>query len=631
VARQVKWHDSLFSYDINDTNAETKATSFSKEDNAAYCPLGSVVDTAFTWDNDRSPNIPWHQTVIYEVHVKSLTQLHPDIPDHLRGSYAALCYEPIIKHLKKLGVTAVELMPIHHHVNDRHLVDKGFVNFWGYNTLSAFAPDFRYAASNQLGAVQEFKTMVRILHQHNIEVILDVVYNHTAEGNELGPTLSLKGIDNRSYYKLVEGSEQYYFDYTGCGNTLNVRHPRVLQLIMDSLRYWILDMHVDGFRFDLASTLARTFYEVDKLGAFFDIIQQDPVISRVKLIAEPWDLGSGGYQVGNFPVLWTEWNGKYRDTIRAFWNGKGVTLGELAMRITGSSDLYSGDTGRSPHASINFVTCHDGFCLMDLVSYNEKHNSANLEDNRDGNNENLSWNCGIEGMSDDADIVELRWRQRANMLSTLLLSLGVPMIAAGDELSHSQCGNNNPYCQDNEITWLNWNVWDDGPKEDFLQFVQRLIEIRQKQPVLLRRKHFDGKPSKHSGLRDISWWLPDGREPTEKEWNDPNCQSLGYIMEGTSIVELSKEGLRIIGPTLLVLINAQFHDVGFSLPKHPSQHPWKLLLITDRELKDCIGQLFYSGEFLLKHHSLALFQLSEKVNKFRKFSNFAFKRNNDVQ
>jgi isoamylase len=416
--------------------------------------------------------------------------------------------------------------------------------------------------------------MVRTLHSHGIEVILDVVYNHTAEGNHFGPIFNFKGIDNKSYYRLVENNERYYFDYTGCGNTLNVRHPRVLQLIMDSLRYWIQEMHVDGFRFDLASTLARTFYEVDKLGAFFDIIHQDPVISRVKLIAEPWDLGEGGYQVGNFPVLWTEWNGRYRDAVRAFWNGKGCTLSELATRLTGSDDLYSHTNGRSPHASINFVTCHDGFSLYDLVSYNEKHNEANLEDNKDGSNNNLSWNCGFEGLTKDKDIESFRWRQRANIITTLFVSLGVPMISGGDELSHTKKGNNNSYCQDNDITWYDWTMdSEDGFKQTFLEFVQKLSEIRKNQPVLLRRKHFEGKIME-GGLRDITWLHPDGREPNEQEWKDPSNQAIGYILEGTLIDEMSDDGKRIVGDTLLILINAFFHKIEFKIPFHRTAKPW---------------------------------------------------------
>jgi glycogen operon protein len=612
IGRDVTWDDSLFPYNIKSLSPN-KDLEKSDVDNAAFCPLGMVVDSSFTWGNDSPPNVPWHRSVIYETHVKSQTLLHPDVPEHIRGTYAGLCSEPFIMHLKKLGVTAIELEPIHHHVDEKNLLDKGLVNHWGYNTLSFFAPDLRYCATNQvLGAVQEFKTMVRVLHSHGIEVILDVVYNHTAEGNHFGPVFNFKGADNLAYYKTVEGDERYYFDYTGCGNSLNVRHPRVLQLIMDSLRYWILEMHVDGFRFDLASALARHFYAVDKLAAFFDIIHQDPVISRVKLIAEPWDVGSGGYQVGNFPVLWTEWNGKYRDSIRGFWNGKGVTLGELATRISGSSDLYTMDTGRTALASINFITCHDGFDLVDLVSYNHKHNEANGENNNDGANDNLSWNHGVEGPTDDPGIVEFRWRQRANFLTTLFVSLGVPMITGGDELSMTQQGNNNTYCQDNELTWFNWDLDDDA--EEFLDFTRQLIQFRKSQAVLCRRRHLRGDIDQHKNMRDIIWYLPEGREPAGHEWHDKNRQCLGYVMNGNAITDLSAMGVIHTGPTLLILMNANFHDVNFRLPTHigPTD-PWQLVLSTDRSLRSKVNTVFAPNtEFLMKDHSISIFQLSQK-------------------
>ncbi len=443
IVRTTQWHDGLFVYQ---TSSKDKDLSFDTLDSAPYAPLCSVIDDSFTWGNDAHPRTPWHKTIIYETHVKELSKLNPSLPEELKGTYLGLASEPVIKYLTELGVTAVELMPIHHRVDNRFLVNNGLVNYWGYNTLSFFAPELRYASFNsQFDQVQEFKTMVRTLHSAGIEVILDVVYNHTSEGNEFGPTLSFRGIDNSSYYRLVQDKERHYQDYTGCGNTLNMMHPRTLQLIMDSLRYWILEMHVDGFRFDLASALARELHEVNKLGAFFDIIQQDPVISQAKLIAEPWDLGEGGYQVGNFPNLWTEWNGKYRDSIRSFWKGDNARLSELATRISGSSDLYS-HSGKNPHASINFVTCHDGFTLEDLVSYNEKHNEANKEDNRDGENHNNSWNCGVEGFTNDNEILELRKRQKRNLIAILLFSLGVPMISGGDELNKTQNGNNNAYC-----------------------------------------------------------------------------------------------------------------------------------------------------------------------------------------
>ena len=488
IGRDVKWADEVFAYRLNDSEGDL---SFDERDSAAYAPLAEVIDPAFTWGNERPPRTPWHKTIIYELHVKGFTQLHPLIPEPLRGTYAGLASEAVIKHLTDLGITAVELEPIHYFLNDRHLVEKGLTNYWGYNTLGYFAPVNRYAAPlSAHDSVHQFKMMVAALHDAGIEVILDVVYNHAAEGNHQGPTLSMRGIDNVAYYKLMPDDQRYYMDYTGTGNSLNVRHPRVLQLIMDSLRYWVQEMHVDGFRFDLASTLARALYEVDRLGAFFDIIHQDPVLSQVKLIAEPWDVGSGGYQVGNFPVLWSEWNGIYRDNIRRFWKGDNGLLPELATRLSGSSDLYKGE-GRKPYASINFITCHDGFTLNDLVSYNEKHNQANGENNQDGTNDNNSWNCGAEGPTDDQGIKTLRAQQRRNFMATLLLSAGVPMILAGDESGHSQQGNNNAYCQDNDITWLNWDLNEE--QQVFLQFVRQVIALRRAEPVFHRRKFFEGR------------------------------------------------------------------------------------------------------------------------------------------
>jgi len=604
VARNVEWHESMFSYrfayndDLND------------DDNAPYCPLASVVDTAFTWANDSPPNIPWHQTVIYEAHVKGMTYLNDIIPEHLRGTYSAIAFEPVISHLKELGVTAVELMPVHFHIDDKHLIDTGKKDYWGYNTISFFAPDTRFSSSDDAAqAVQEFKTMVRILHSNDIEVILDVVYNHTIEGNHMGPTLSYRGIDNKSYYRLVEGDEKYYFDYTGCGNTLNVRNPRVLQMIMDSLRYWVEEMHVDGFRFDLASTLARTFYDVDKLGAFFDIIHQDPIISQVKLIAEPWDLGNGGYQVGNFPVLWTEWNGMFRDSVRGFWAGKGISLSEMATRMAGSSDLYAWG-GRSPHASINFITCHDGFTLHDLVSYNGKHNDANGEDNRDGNNENICWNCGEEGETENDDINELRWRQKANMMTTMFLSLGVPMISGGDELSRTQKGNNNTYCQDNELNWYDWKTSENGDKEEFLDFVKALVNFRNSQPVLQRRNYLKGRAPGKGKLADVSWLHPDGRPLNNEEWDDARNQCMGYILEGQSINEMDDMGKLITGDTIAILINAHFHDIEFKMPTHRDNKPWVLRLYTFRDSGLRPGHLWQGGDpFPLKSHSIAVFTL----------------------
>ena len=472
IGRDVKWDDSLFGYRIGDKGEDL---SIDDRDSAPFCPLAAVIDTAFTWGDDRPPRTPWHKTLIYELHVKGFTKNHPEVAEELRGTYAGLASEPAINHLLELGVTAVELLPVHYHLNDRHLLDKGLTNYWGYNTLGFFAPHVGYSSKpSPRKSVREFKMMVRALHAAGIEVILDVVYNHTAEGSQMGPTLSWRGADNVSYYRLSPEDRRYYMDFTGTGNTLNMVHPRVLQLIMDSLRYWVLEMHVDGFRFDLASTLARELHDVDKLGAFFDIIHQDPVLSRVKLIAEPWDVGPGGYQVGNFPVLWTEWNGKYRDAVRRFWKGEGGLVSEFATRLTGSSDLYQAD-GRKAYASINFITCHDGFTLQDLVGYDQKHNEANGEDNKDGANDNNSWNCGAEGPTDDPHIIALREQQKRNLIATLLLSEGVSMICGGDELSHSQNGNNNAYCQDNQLTWMNWEF--DERKTQFLEFVKKCANI----------------------------------------------------------------------------------------------------------------------------------------------------------
>src|SRR5205809_1462633 len=504
VARTVRWADEMFGYTIGHADADL---AMDPRDNAEFAPLAAVVDPAFTWGDDRPPQTPWHNTVIYEMHVRGFSKLHPSIPEKLRGTYEALTTEPALEHLKKLGVTAVELMPVHHHARDRHLEQRGLTNYWGYNSFGYFAPERRFASSRSpAGPVREFKRMVRALHAAGLEVILDVVYNHTAEGNHLGPTLSLKGIDNASYYRLAADNPRYYMDFTGCGNTLNMQSPQVLQLIMDSLRHWVMDLHVDGFRFDLASALARELFDVDRLGAFFDIIHQDPVLSQVKLIAEPWDLGQGGYQVGNFPVLWTEWNGKYRDSVRQFWRGDGGTVSELATRLSGSNDLYA-HGGRQPYASINFITAHDGFTLHDLVSYNDKHNEANLEENRDGESNNLSWNCGVGGPTDDPTIVALRERQKRNFLATLLFSQGVPMISHGDELGRTQRGNNNAYCQDNELTWIDWDLNDE--QKALLEFTRHLVGLRLSQPVLQRRRYFHERSIR--GEKDAVWLSPDGK------------------------------------------------------------------------------------------------------------------------
>jgi glycogen operon protein len=547
-------------------------------DSAPYAPLAAVVDDAFTWGNDRAPRTPWHETVIYELHVKGYTQLHPHVPEALRGTYLGLASEAAIRHLTSLGVTAVELMPVHHHNDEWHLVQRGLNNYWGYNTLSYFAPDVRFALSPlPLETVREFKVMVRALHAANLEVILDVVYNHTAEGNHLGPTLSLRGIDNSSYYRLLPNNPRYYQDFTGTGNTLNMRSPRVLQLIMDSLRYWVLEMHVDGFRFDLASALARELHAVDKLGAFFDIIHQDPVLSQVKLIAEPWDLGEGGYQVGNFPTKWTEWNGKYRDAVRRFWRGDDGVVSELATRLSGSSDLYE-QSGRRPYASINFVTAHDGFTMADLVSYNVKRNDANGENNQDGENHNLSWNCGVEGPTDDRRILDLRDRQRRNLMATLMLSIGVPMISGGDEVGRTQKGNNNAYCQDNEISWTAWDL--PASERDFLIFVRRLIKIRKDHAVLRRRKFFQGRHIRGKDVLDITWLDPSGREMADDTWNSPGVRCLGVRLNGDAIDEIDERGERIVGATLVLLLNAGDKGIPFVLPDTTATERWMTLLDT---------------------------------------------------
>ncbi len=569
VARTVQWADEMFGYSVGHPDADL---SFDDRDNARFAPLAAVVDPAFTWGDDRPPRRPWHDTVIYEMHVRGFTRTHPEIPEHLRGTYEALTTEPAIDHLKSLGVTAVELMPVHHHARDRHLEERGLTNYWGYNSFGYFAPERRLAASRTpAGAVREFKRMVRALHHARLEVILDVVYNHTAEGNHLGPTLSLKGIDNAAYYRLVADNPRYYMDFTGCGNTLNMQSPQVLRLIMDSLRYWVNEMHVDGFRFDLASALARELYDVDRLGAFFDIIHQDPILSHVKLIAEPWDLGEGGYQVGNFPVLWTEWNGKYRDSVRRFWRGDGGGVSELATRLAGSNDLYA-HNGRAPYASINFITAHDGFTLHDLVSYNEKHNEANLEDDRDGESNNLSWNCGVEGATDDPEILALRERQKRNLLATMMLSQGVPMLSHGDEMGRTQRGNNNAYCQDNDISWINWEP--DEAKRSLLAFTQKLIRFRLSQPVLRRRRYFQGRSIRGGEVKDLAWFAPNGEEMNDEAWNADFVRSIAMLLNGSAIEETNERGEPMLGDTLLFLLNAHSERVLFTLPRLDDEQRW---------------------------------------------------------
>jgi glycogen operon protein len=606
VGRDLKWADELFGYKVGDPNADL---SFDERDNAAFAPLAAVIDPAFTWGDDRPPRTPWHKTLIYELHVKGFTQLHPEVPEKSRGTYAGVASEAAIQHLTALGVTAVELMPVHHFVDDRHLAEKGLTNYWGYNTLAYLAPELRYAAGRSpRESVQQFKMMVRALHAAGIEVILDVVYNHTGEGNQMGPTLSLRGIDNAAYYRLSPEDRRYYMDFTGCGNTLNVQHPRVLQLIMDSLRYWVLQMHVDGFRFDLASTLARELFAVNKLGAFFDIIHQDPVLSQVKLIAEPWDVGEGGYQVGNFPVLWTEWNGKYRDTVRRFWKGDGGTASEFATRVAGSSDLYE-QSGRRPYASINFVTCHDGFTLQDLVSYNDKHNEANGEGNKDGANDNNSWNCGAEGPTDDPNVKALRERQKRNLMATLVLSQGVAMICGGDELGHTQKGNNNAYCQDNELTWLSWELSDE--QKAFLAFVKRVVRIGLEQPVFQRRHFFLGRSIRGTDIKDISWLEPSGEEMTDDAWNAGFVKCMGMRLAGDLIGDVDDRGEPIVGDTLLLLLNGHHEPIPFTLPALKQGHRWELLLDTREAVTE--AALFGSGaQFDLQGRSLAVFRTRQE-------------------
>ena len=565
------WSYPHFGYEMGGKDEDL---GFDGKDNAAGMPKCQVVDTSFTWGDDRRPNTSWHDTVIYEMHVKGFTKQHPDIPPQLRGTYAGLASAPAIEHLTRLGVTAVELMPVHAFVQDKHLVDQGLANYWGYNSIGFFAPEIRYSAT---GGIDEFKTMVKRLHSAGIEVILDVVYNHTAEGNRMGPTLSFRGIDNAAYYRLVPDDERYYMDFTGTGNTLNMMHPRVLQLIMDSLRYWITEMHVDGFRFDLASALARELYEVDQLSSFFTIIRQDPVISQAKLIAEPWDVGEGGYQVGNFPVGWTEWNGKYRDEVRAYWKGEGGLVGDLAYRLTGSSDLYERG-GRRPHASINFVTAHDGFTLQDLVSYNEKHNEENGEDNNDGESHNTSWNHGEEGPTNDPEICRLRNRQKRNMLATLLLSQGVPMIVYGDEMGRTQNGNNNAYCQDNEISWVDWDL---SPADrSFLAFVRRMIRIRRDHPAFKRRNFFQGRKIQGADVKDITWLNPDGQEMSDDEWDNSFARSLGLQMAGYSEDQYNTEGRPEVDDDFVLLFNAHHEEIPFTMPPNPEDARWEVLVDT---------------------------------------------------
>ncbi|ORX09402.1 glycogen debranching enzyme [Mycobacterium xenopi] len=574
---------ALFSYDmefVNSEGAEPGETGTPPMvDSLGHTMTSVVINPFFDWAFDRAPRTPYHETVIYEAHVKGMTQTHPAIPEELRGTYAGLAHPAIIDHLKSLNVTAIELMPVHQFMHDSRLLEMGLRNYWGYNTFGFFAPHHEYASSREPGsAVGEFKAMVRTFHEEGIEVILDVVYNHTAEGNHLGPTINFRGIDNAAYYRLEDDDPRFYKDFTGTGNSLNARHPHTLQLIMDSLRYWVTEMHVDGFRFDLASTLAREFYDVDRLSAFFDLVQQDPVVSQVKLIAEPWDVGEGGYQVGNFPGLWTEWNGKYRDTVRDYWRGEPATLGEFASRLTGSSDLYEA-TGRRPSASINFVTCHDGFTLADLVSYNEKHNEANGEDNLDGESHNRSWNCGVEGPTDDPEILALRSRQMRNILATLMVSQGTPMIAHGDEFGRTQHGNNNVYCQDSELSWMDWSLAEKNA--DLLAFTRTVTQFRKDHPVFRRRRFFEGRPMRRGDeLRDIAWLTPSGREMTQEDWDRGFDKCVAVFLNGNAIREPDARGERIVDDSFLLCFNAHDEDVEFIVPDGDYADQWTAELDT---------------------------------------------------
>ena len=569
-----QWDQSLFSYNFSDPDSRND------DDSAASMPKSVVINPYFDWGVDRPPQREYADSIIYEAHVKGLTETHPDIPEQSRGTYAGIAHPAIIEHLKTVGATAIELMPVHHFANDSTLIDKGLSNYWGYNTIGFFAPDAKYSTSSATpgNQVQEFKSMVRTLHEAGIEVILDVVYNHTAEGNHMGPTVSMRGIDNAAYYRLVDDDKRYYMDYTGTGNSLNVGHPHSLQLIMDSLRYWVTEMHVDGFRFDLASTLAREFYDVDKLSTFFELVQQDPTVSQVKLIAEPWDVGPGGYQVGNFPPQWTEWNGKYRDTVRDFWRGEDASLGEFASRLTGSADLYE-HTARRPVASINFVTAHDGFTLRDLVSYNEKHNEANGEGNNDGESNNQSWNCGVEGPTDDPEINALRARQQRNFITTTLLSQGVPMLCHGDELGRTQGGNNNGYCQDNEITWINWDDVD----TDLLAFTHSVSSLRASHPVFRRRRFFNGLPVRIRGserLPDISWFAPDGSEMSDEDWDSGFGKSVSVFLNGHGIPDLDPRGHRVTDDSFVLCFNAHHEPIEFTMPPKEFGPAWVTVIDT---------------------------------------------------
>ena len=609
IAGSIEWDNSLFGYDIGNPGEDL---SFSETDSAPFLSKCVVIDPAFDWEGDQPLRIENHKTIIYEAHVRGLTKNHPDIPEAIRGTYAGIAHPVVIKHLKELGVTAIELMPVHHFIVDRHLKEKGLTNYWGYNTIAFFTPDTLYSSSGvRSEQVTEFKRMVKELHKAGIEVILDVVYNHTAEGNQMGPTLSFRGIDNASYYRLAE-EQRYYKDYTGTGNTLNANLPGVLRLMMDSLRYWITEMHVDGFRFDLAATLARELHEVNRLSAFFDIIYQDPVISQVKLIAEPWDIGEGGYQVGKFPPGWMEWNGKFRDCIRDYWRGADSMLGEFALRITGSPDLYE-DGYRTPTASINFITAHDGFTLNDLVSYNEKHNEANGEDSKDGESHNRSWNCGVEGPTDDPEVLSLRLQQKKNLLTTLFLSQGMPMLLAGDEISRTQQGNNNAYCQDNEISWVNWKEAD----QQLLEFTKKLIAIRKKHEAFSHRRWFQGQPIKGAGVEDIAWFLPEGNEMTEEHWRNDFAKSLAIYLNGRGIHPVNSKGEQIKDDSFYIIFNAHHEALDYQLPASKYGKEWITVLDTSKHDEEENGVYPPEGTIHVEARSIVLLTslLHEKTSR----------------
>ena len=606
IEGQVDWNLAVFPFEKDDAGQANEDAPGSA-DSAPFVPKSIVVDDRFDWSGDRRPNRPLHQTEIYELHVKGFTALMQEVPTELRGTYAGLAHPASISHLTRLGVSAVELMPVHQFVHDGHLLAKGLRNFWGYNSIGFFAPHNEYSSAGQRGEqVPEFKAMVKTLHAAGIEVILDVVYNHTAEGNHQGPVLSFKGLDNAAYYRVLGNDPRYYMDYTGTGNSLNMRHPHVLQLLMDSLRYWVTEMHVDGFRFDLAATLARELHEVDRLSAFFDLIQQDPIVNQVKLIAEPWDIGEGGYQVGNFPALWSEWNGKYRDTVRDYWRGTEQTLGEFANRLGGSPDLYASN-GRRPSASVNFVTAHDGFTLRDLVSYNDKHNEANGEDNRDGDSHNRSWNHGEEGPTENADVNALRARQQRNFMATLLLSQGVPMLLAGDEIGRTQRGNNNAYCQDNELSWIDWAEAD----LDLLYFTVSLLAFRRAHPVFRRRRWFEGRPLHGQGVTDIAWFTPAGQEMSDDDWNVGFAKSLMVYLNGSAIPSRGLRGEQIVDDTFLLCFNAHHETLTFQLPSgHFGERWYRVIDTADPDLREPIDALATGHGVRVVDRSLVVLQLA---------------------